>query len=398
MNNLRLTFIDARKLALIGVLLSAGIVSNPLPAHQGEGDGAVVAANCAGAATVWLDSLDTGQRRLAQWPFDEEKRRDWHYLNNLPPIYMRKEGLVFKQMEAPQRVLGHELIRCGLSSQGYLKATGIMIMESVGWGQLPDKGIEVAKRISDTVGTMDAYWLAVFGDPSSGQPWQWQLEGHHLALNFTFAGDAVAVTPTFLGSRPNVVETGEFAGWHALGYEKKYAFGLLQDLSPKQLEETVIGDVVANNIFTGPERLAAFESYAGLAAKKMTAGQRSLLWRVINEYVLNYEYEIAAERIAEIEADGIENIYFAWMGETDSIDKPIYFRVHGPSVLIEFANAANLGGKSAPKLNPDGTLKRGRHDVADANHIHSVYLNPRNHFGDDILRKHYQTSEHHSDD
>jgi hypothetical protein len=351
-----------------------------------------VAGSCATAASAWLGSLDEEQLSQAQWPFDEAKRKDWHYLNNLPPIYMRKEGLAFKRMESQQRILGHELVRCGLSSQGYQKATGIMILESIGWGQLPDKGIEVAKQISDTVGTMDAYWLAIFGDPHGDGPWQLQLEGHHLALNMVFADEGISVTPLFLGTRPNVIEQGEFAGWHAMGYEKDRAFALLSSLDAKQLKQAVIGDTVANNIFTDPERLDALQAYEGLSGEEISEDQRKLLWRIINEYILNFEHEIAAERIEEIERDGIKKVHFAWMGAIDDVREPVYFRVHGPSVLIEFANASNLGGRSAPKLNPDGSLKRGSHDIADPNHIHSIYLNPKRQFGVDILREHYLQS------
>jgi len=360
--------------------------------HEGELPQSVVAGDCAVAASAWIASLDTEQRQLGVRPFNEAERTDWHYLNNLPPIYMRNEGLAFKAMLPDQRILGHELIRCGLSSQGYQKATGIMIMESIGWGQLPDKGIEVAKRISDTVGTMDAYWLAIFGNPGGDGPWQLQLEGHHLALNMVFAEGGIAVTPFFLGSRPNVIEQGEFAGWHALGYEKDRAFALLSSLDDKQLEQAVIGNTVANNIFTEPDRLDALQNFEGLPAKQLSKQQRALLWRIINEYVLNFEYEIAAERIEEIKRDGIKKVHFAWMGATDDVGKPIYFRIHGPSVLIEFANASNLGGRSAPKLNPDGSLKRGSHDIADPNHIHSIYLHPKRHFGRDLLREHYLQS------
>ncbi len=366
-----------RGMVLVSTLVT--LLPGLLLAHPGEIQQAVVASSCASAASRWIESLDAEQRKLAVWSFDEAKRRDWHYLNNLPPIYMRKEGLAFKAMSSGQRILGHQLMRCGLSSQGYQKATGIMILESIGWGQLPDKGIEAAKKLSDTVGTMDAYWLAVFGDPTSGQPWQWQMEGHHVALNFTFVGDAVAVTPTFLGTRPNVILEGEYAGWHALGYEKTRAFDLLTSLSPAQLSKAVIADEVANNIFTDPERLDVFDSFAGLPARDMDAQQQALLWRVIYEYVLNYEHEISQQRLAEIEADGIENIYFAWMGPTDT-GSAIYYRIHGPGILIEFDHGLNV---RAPKLG------------SDPNHIHSIVRVPGGDFGDDLLRRHYEESPDH---
>jgi hypothetical protein len=302
-----------------GLLCAVCLIAGNAVAHSNAPAEKALAADCVIAANAWIDSLDAEQKSIAVWPFDEEIRSDWHYLNNLPPIYMRNQGLAFKAMTPEQRILGHELLRCGLSSQGYQKTTGIMIMESVGWGRLPDKGIEMAKRMSDTVGTMDAYWLAIFGNPSSDGPWQWQLEGHHVAVNFTFSGDDVSVTPTFLGSRPNVVEEGEFAGWHALGYEKDRAYALLSSMDEGQRQKAVIADVVANNIFTDPQRLEVFDGYSGLAASEMSERQKDLLWRVINEYVLNYDYEVSDDRIAEIEKDGIENVHFAWMGETDSI-------------------------------------------------------------------------------
>jgi hypothetical protein len=46
--------------------------------------------------------------------------------------------------------------------------------------------------------------------------------------------------------------------------------------------------------------------------------------------------------------------------------------VHGPSVLIEFDNSQN-----------------------DANHIHSVWHDPRNVFGADLLRAHYERGHRH---
>jgi hypothetical protein len=47
--------------------------------------------------------------------------------------------------------------------------------------------------------------------------------------------------------------------------------------------------------------------------------------------------------------------------------------VHGPTVLIEYDNTQN-----------------------DANHIHSVWHDPRNSFGADLLRAHYRTGHHHA--
>lgn len=382
-----------------GLALMAAVITTPQALSHDSGEEAIhqVTGDCYRSAIAWADSLDDEQRHLGVYDFDEDQRRTWHYLNNLPPVYMRDEGLAFKDMTDAQKVLAHRLIRCGLSSQGYQKATGIMFAETLGWARLPDEGIAMAKRMSDTVGTFDSYWLALFGDPSLEEAWQIQLEGHHLAVNLTLNGNSVSVTPTFLGSRPNVIAEGEFAGWHALGYEKSHAFRLLSDLSDDQLARAVISDTVAPDIFTRPDRLDVFDTFAGLSGGEMTARQRQLLWRVIQEYVRNYAAEIVDDRIAEIARDGIEKVYFAWMGPTTDVDKPAYFRIHGPSIVIEYTNASNLGGRKAPKTVGSGEdlkLVRGSHDLADPNHIHSIYLNPKRYFGRDLLGEHYRDHDH----
>jgi hypothetical protein len=59
----------------------------------------------------------------------------------------------------------------------------------------------------------------------------------------------------------------------------------------------------------------------------------------------------------------------------------IYFRVHGPSVLIEYDNVFA------------GPADRSKY----SNHIHTILREPSNDFGEDLLRKHYAETEHHRD-
>jgi hypothetical protein len=63
---------------------------------------------------------------------------------------------------------------------------------------------------------------------------------------------------------------------------------------------------------------------------------------------------------------GIEALSFAWAGSL-AAGRPHYFRVHGPTVLIEYDNTQ------------DG-----------ANHVHSVWIDPQGVFGRDLLKAHYQ--------
>ena len=74
--------------------------------------------------------------------------------------------------------------------------------------------------------------------------------------------------------------------------------------------------------------------------------------------------------LRRIHAAGIERVHFAWAGPVDP-ERPHYYRLHGPTVLIEYDNTQN-----------------------DANHIHSVWHDPRNDFGADLLGAHYRTGPH----
>src|SRR5690606_13735779 len=47
-----------------------------------------------------------------------------------------------------------------------------------------------------------SYWFAVYGTPSSDEPWGWQLFGHHVALNFVSVGGRHVIAPAFIGAEP----------------------------------------------------------------------------------------------------------------------------------------------------------------------------------------------------
>ena len=52
------------------------------------------------------------------------------------------------------------------------------------------------------------YHLVVMGEPHPTEPWGWQLEGHHLIVNYFVLGDQVVMTPAFMGSEPVIAESG----------------------------------------------------------------------------------------------------------------------------------------------------------------------------------------------
>ncbi len=338
------------------------------PAHAGS-----VADQCARAAATFLKALDDQQRSRAAYAFAIPERRTWTYVTG---SRTRKQGLAMVDMTDEQKVFVHRLMRCGLSTQGYQKSAGIMRMDDLvreNIGEIvfnTDGPIEIGKEY---------YWIAIFGEPGADEPWGWQIEGHHLALNFTSIDGSLAVTPAFMGADPAEVERGPLAGWRLLGGEEDRAYALMASLTDDQRRRAVIDDEMPRGIFTMPGRADALRKYSGLSAASMTAQQRQLFWLLIDEYVQNVEPVIADRIIGDILQDGWERLFFAWIGQTE-YGSVMYYRIHGPSILIEFDHASNL---RSPKLE------------SSPNHIHTIMRVPGGDFGDDLLQRHYLNSPAH---
>ena len=70
-----------------------------------------------------VETLDHGQRRAAQWPFDDAERFNWHY------VPRARAGVAIQAMGAQAKAAVHDLLRHALSEVGYRKATDIMALE-----------------------------------------------------------------------------------------------------------------------------------------------------------------------------------------------------------------------------------------------------------------------------
>lgn len=89
---------------------------------------------------------------------------------------------------------------------------------------LSAKGIELSEAIRKTDHTLreindsaleydeDLYFFAFMGLPAESEPWGWQIDGHHLIINYFVLGDQVVMTPAVLGGEPTVTTTGKYKG------------------------------------------------------------------------------------------------------------------------------------------------------------------------------------------
>ena len=327
----------------------------PVPAFAQPTDGARAAM--AGAATAFLSTLPNDARKRAVFAFNDEERLNWHY------VPRRREGLAFKDMPAPARAAGHELMKASLSAVGYGKAVNVIRLEGV---------LRQLETFGGLMRDPDNYLVSVFGPPGPGAPWGWRLEGHHLSLNFTLVpGKAIAVTPAFFGANPAEVRSGSLKGLRALGAEQDLGRALAQAMDEGQRRRMVIAAQSLGDIVSGPGRGERLQSPAGVSGVDLGAAQRDALLRLVEEYARGMRAEVADEELRRVREAGVERLHFAWAGPLDP-GHAHYYRIHGPTLLIEFDNTQN-----------------------DANHIHSVWHDPQRDFGGDLLQSHYALGHRH---
>ena len=309
------------------------------------------------AANSFLASLSNTQRAQGTFAFDSDERGRHHFI---PPETFERHGALLKEMSSEQRVRAQDLLRSGLSQQGYMTANTIMEVEGI-------LGVLVEGADRQFARDQEEYWVSVFGTPSTNGTWGWRWEGHHLSLHFTLVeGDLTVSTPTFLGANPAEVPEGPRRGVRALRRQEDTARSLLASLDAGQRDVAIFDDVAPTNVVTGAELVVDPLDPIGIEASALSSSQRDLLMDVIDSYISFMSDDIAALRNAEVREGGVENIRFAWAGPTER-GEVAYYRVQGPNFLIEFDNTQN-----------------------DPNHIHAAFRDFDGDLGRDLLREHLE--------
>lgn len=318
------------------------------------------------AAERFLDALTAEQRRKAMFPVDDVEWRRWSNVHRAA-----REGVSFQDMTAEQRAAGHAMLRASLSVKGFETSRDIMRLNG-----------HLAELVNDfdEYGEL-LYWLTVMGEPSASEPWGWQLDGHHLVINYFVLGDQVVMTPTFMGSEPVSAATGQYAGTVVLQAEQDKGLAFMQSLDAEQrAQATLEPDKTQNHAQAQQYRDNLVLAYEGLRATELSDAQRAQLLDVVAEYVGNMDDGHARIRMDEVQAH-LDDTYFAWIGEVGAASV-FYYRIHSPVILIEFDHQRPVA------LDGDRVPTR--------RHVHTVVRTPNgNDYGKDMLRQHYEA---HRDD
>jgi len=320
------------------------------------------------AAEKFLAALGEEQRRKTQFPVDDVEWRKW--MNQ--SFYVR-QGVGFNEMSAAQREAAFGLLRASLSAKGLQLSRDIMKLNHT-LGELNhDNFVEYGEWL---------YWITVMGTPSATEPWGWQIDGHHLIVNYFVLGDQVVMTPSFFGSEPARATSGKYRGTSVMQEEQAAGLAFMKALTKEQrTAATLRTSKDGNDNLTEAFKDNVVLDYAGVPVRTLSDAQRRQLLGLIGLYVHNMRDEHARVRIDEVNAH-LDETYFAWIGgiEPDSV---YYYRIHSPVVLIEFDHQkpANLR-----HLYPDAPYR---------DHIHAVMRTPNgNDYGKDLLRQHYAEHPH----
>jgi hypothetical protein len=340
----RLTRPDALRLAAAG---AAGLALAARPARAASTDAAAVEA----AARAFVASLAPAERQRASFPFGGAERTRWHWT---VPSSVPRNGLPLGAMSAKQRRLALALLRSSSSAIGYRKSLDIMALQGV------------LKRMNTGFSDAfdpDLYYVSVFGTPGA-RAWGWRFEGHHLSRHFTVVGDTLASEPFFLGAWPTRAGSAFRSigrGERAMAREEDAAREIVLSLDGRLRKQVVFSsESLTDHVTSNAVRVRPVERIGVVTADLPNAAQKRVL-EIIRTYLANLPQSVARDALARVERAGLARTRFGWAGSTRP-GLPQYYRLQGPTFLLEFDNSRNSG-----------------------THIHSVWRDFERDFGSHLL-------------
>jgi hypothetical protein len=284
------------------------------------------------AARAFLASLSPAQRARASFRFGSAERTRWHWT---VPSSVPRNGLPLEQMSTRQRRGALALLRASTSRGGYGKALDIMSLQGV--LQRMTTGI-------DDPFDADRYYVSVFGRPGD-RAWGWRLEGHHLSRNFTIVGDTLVTEPFFLGAWPTRAGTAFRSivrGERAMRREEDAAREIVVSVDGRLRRRVVFSsESLTDHVTQNAVRVKPLDPVGVLARDLPSAAQKRVL-EIVRTYIANHPGANARRALDRIERAGIARIRFGWAGSLRP-GQPQYYRLQGPTFLLEFDNSRNSG-------------------------------------------------------
>jgi hypothetical protein len=316
------------------------------------------------AARALKGALSRDQWEVANFAIDDRAWRAWHNMHT----FMLRHGLPLHNLETAKRKVVMRLVEASSSAAGYKSARDVM--------KLNGHAGEITGRPEDYSEWF--YWMSIFGEPSSSEPWGWQIDGHHLSINCFIYGDQMVMTPDFRGSEPVHAKSGKYAGTNVFQTEEALGQAFMRALTTEQQQSAIIGTELPRDVVTTAGIDSLDLDHAGVRCDTLTPQLQEQLLDLIEPYVGHIRPGHAAVRMDEVKRH-LSETKFGWIGELGDTS-PFYYRIHSPVILIEFDHL--------PGIIWDNT-------EPTRDHIHTIVRTPNgNDYGRDLLRQHYEQHDH----
>lgn len=169
------------------------------------------------AMLTFRNSLSSTLLEQASNCLDDERFYLWHNTPNSSGT--NRDGIIYGDLTTEQLTNFKNLMQLFLSTNGYQKVTDITELSE---GYLSTQ--------NSSVWSPDYYSIDLFGDPDNAGSWGFQLDGHHIAINFLVHGDNVSIVPAFMGGEP-AVETYNGTVFDVFEEERELALSLYNNLT-----------------------------------------------------------------------------------------------------------------------------------------------------------------------
>jgi hypothetical protein len=351
-----------------GITVDGNVIPNLYRLAE-KGDEGVEVVEMLKAAHALLEVASPEQRQSLSKEVDSPEWRRW--LN--PEIYIHRHGVRLEEVSVELVTAIHDLMRASLSPAGYFKASGCMKVNGF-LGEVVN-GTKVLNERS--------YNFAMFGIPSTSEPWGWQLFGHHFDMNCFVLGKQMVISPVFMGAEPNVIDDGLHKGLELFTDQEQTALKLILSMDKATLDRVRIYTQLSGPEYP-PGRFhradqrtlsGAFQDnrvipYEGPLVTSFTSTQQDLV-RDLIVLGINYLPSGALEaKLAEI-ATHWDSTHFCWIGAF-ARDEGFYYKVHSPVLMIEFDHHSGVFLDNKVPL---------------PFHIHTIIRTPNGYdYGKDLLR------------
>lgn len=380
-------FIKQRVLSILVAIAACAACCLDAPhsaAAEGAGAAVTTGTHAADAQTIavvdaangFLSNLSDAQKKAVLFAFtDKVQRVHW---SNFPDGAASRSGLRWGELNAAQRVALMGLLGAILSPEGVrmvseqMDADDVVRKSSAGGPPHgpPPRNPGGAPNGAPTVGFggppggrppvnfgSDYYYVSFVGTPSVTAPWMLQFGGHHLAINATVVGPNITLSPSLTGGEPLKYSKDGKAIYIAEN-EVRQAMAMLNGLTAEQRRKAVISDRRIDLVL-GPGHDGQVLQPEGLPGSEMTDAQKAQFVAVIEARLGILNADDRAMAMADVRKN-LNQTSFAWYGSVTELGGA-YFRVTGPTVLIEYA-----------PQDMDG-------DATD--HAHNMYRDPSNEYG-----------------